>query len=155
MREARSAKLERCYRGCLGLLLGVFAICLAVTPASADPLFRGTFTVPSEVHWGNVVLPPGEYSIALLDSVSAIVPTIVIRNARTNKPVTVLYARIGSGPRNGGSSLLIGGEQGRRVVYSVQLAGFGEVFHEVAWKAPKEAKVEEAVIIGGSRTAGK
>jgi hypothetical protein len=155
MREARSLKLERCYRGCLSLLLGIFLICLAVTPASADTLFKGAFTVTTEVHWGNAVLPPGEYSMSLEDSMSAIGCTIVIRNARTNKPVTIVYARTESGAHNSDSSLLIAGPRDQRVVYSVRLAGFGEVFHELARKTPKEARVEEAVVIQASQTAGK
>jgi hypothetical protein len=41
------------------------AICAAAGAASAQPLVKGTFTLPYEVHWGKAVLPPGHYSIAI------------------------------------------------------------------------------------------
>ena len=46
----------------LGLAI---AICAAAGAASAQPLVKGTFTLPYEVHWGKAVLPPGHYSIAI------------------------------------------------------------------------------------------
>ena len=140
----------------MSLLLGAFAICLAVTPASANTLFRGTFTVTTEVHWGKAVLAPGDYSLELDDSTR----TMIISDAHTNKLVALEAVRIESGARNGDSKLRVVGPRGQQVVYSVRLAGFGEVFHseaayELARKAPKGTSIEEAVVIQRSQTAGK
>jgi hypothetical protein len=41
------------------------AVGLSVGSASAQPLVKGTFTLPYEVHWGKAVLPPGHYSITI------------------------------------------------------------------------------------------
>jgi hypothetical protein len=41
------------------------AICAAASAASAQPLVRGSFTLPYEVHWGKAVLPAGYYSITI------------------------------------------------------------------------------------------
>ena len=46
----------------LGLAI---AICAAAGAASAQPLVKGTFTLPYEVQWGKAVLPPGHYSITI------------------------------------------------------------------------------------------
>jgi hypothetical protein len=40
-------------------------ICAAAGAASAQPLVKGTFTLPYEVHWGKAVLAPGHYSITI------------------------------------------------------------------------------------------
>jgi hypothetical protein len=44
------------------------AVGLSVGSASAQTLVKGTFTLPYEVHWGNALLPPGHYSIAIDDA---------------------------------------------------------------------------------------
>ena len=52
------------------LKVGVAAAVAAVfsaSAASAQPLVKGTFTLPYEVHWGKAILPPGEYSITIDD----------------------------------------------------------------------------------------
>jgi hypothetical protein len=41
------------------------AICAAAGAASAQPLVKGSFTLPYEVHWGKAILAPGHYSIAI------------------------------------------------------------------------------------------
>jgi hypothetical protein len=50
----------------LGLLMATVLITIA---ANAQPLFVGKFTLAHEVHWGQAVLPAGEYPIRM-DSVT-------------------------------------------------------------------------------------
>lgn len=157
MREARSSKLGRRHRACLSLLLGTALICLAVTPASANTLFRGTFTVTTELHWGKAVLPPGDYTLELDDSTTTI---ISISDAHTNNHIAMQLARIERNARNSDSNLRVVGPLGQRVIYSVRLAGYGEVFHseaayEMARKVSKGTSIEEAVITQRSQLAGK
>lgn len=159
MKEVRSSTLVRRCRACLSLLLGTtLAICLAATRASADPVFKGTFTVTTELHWGRAVLPPGDYTLMLDDSGMA--PTITISDTHTNKFMAIELARIESNAHNGDSNLRVIGPRGQRLVYSVRLAGYGEVFHseaayEMAGKVSKGTRIEEAVIVQGSQTVGK
>ena len=59
------------YRSSLKLLLSVvFTTCVITIAANAQPTFVGKFTLPYEVHWGQAVLPAGEYSIRM-DSMAA------------------------------------------------------------------------------------
>lgn len=54
----------------LKLLLGVLMATVVFTvAANAQPTFVGKFTLPYEVHWGQAVLPAGEYSIRM-DSIA-------------------------------------------------------------------------------------
>jgi len=43
----------------------VLATCLFVAAVNAQPRFRGKFTLPCEVHSGDVVLPAGEYFLSM------------------------------------------------------------------------------------------
>jgi hypothetical protein len=45
----------------LALLVG----CFTANLASAQDGYKGSFTLPFEARWGQVVLPPGEYSFTL------------------------------------------------------------------------------------------
>jgi hypothetical protein len=59
------------YQSALKLLLSVvIATCVLTVAAKAQPTFVGTFTLPYEVHWGQAVLPAGEYFIRM-DSAAA------------------------------------------------------------------------------------
>jgi hypothetical protein len=59
MSLTRSSKLV------VALGLALLAGCLTANPASAQDAFKGSFTLPFEARWGNIVLPPGEYSFTL------------------------------------------------------------------------------------------
>ena len=45
--------------------LALLAGCLTANPASAQEAFKGSFTLPFEARWGNIVLPAGQYSFTL------------------------------------------------------------------------------------------
>ena len=47
------------------LVAVVIATCIFTAVANAHPSFAGKFTLPYEVHWGQAVLPAGEYSIRM------------------------------------------------------------------------------------------
>jgi hypothetical protein len=47
------------------LALGLIAACVAASPASAQDAFKGSFTLPNEVRWGNADLPAGHYTFTL------------------------------------------------------------------------------------------
>jgi hypothetical protein len=54
------------FKGAAVLSAATFAI---AAEGAKWPMFKGKFTLPYEVHWGNVVLPAGEYTIANSDPV--------------------------------------------------------------------------------------
>ena len=45
--------------------LSLIAICASANPASAQDVFKGSFTLPSEVRWGQANLPAGDYTFTL------------------------------------------------------------------------------------------
>jgi hypothetical protein len=45
--------------------LGLIAVCASPNPASAQAAFKGSFTLPEDVRWGNASLPAGDYTFVL------------------------------------------------------------------------------------------
>lgn len=45
--------------------LALLAGCFTANLANAQEVYRGRFTLPVEARWGQIVLPPGEYSFTL------------------------------------------------------------------------------------------
>ncbi len=54
--------------------VAMLAACALAGAANAQPTFTGKFTLPYEVHWGQTVLPAGDYSITMdrLDSAALV-----------------------------------------------------------------------------------
>lgn len=114
------------YAAKAALFLSVFlAACFFTATAKADSLFKGKFTLTSEVHWGKAVLPAGEY-VLKIEGGSQL---ITIYRADNGGTVVRDFARIGQSDPNGNNALLVSIRGHQRAVYSVQLAGLGEVFH--------------------------
>jgi hypothetical protein len=91
----------------LSAVLGVLAVLFAAHAAKAEN-FRGTFTLPIEVHWGGATLPPGEYTFNLdtaqFHSIATIrgekqavmvMPNRGVEKARTGSSVLIL-TRVGN-----------------------------------------------------------
>ena len=57
--------LNRSFKLVAPLGLALLAGCLTANLANAQEVYRGRFTLSVEARWGNVVLPPGDYSFAL------------------------------------------------------------------------------------------
>lgn len=47
------------------IAIGLIAACVAASPASAQDVFKGSFTLPQEARWGSVNLPAGDYTFTL------------------------------------------------------------------------------------------
>jgi hypothetical protein len=137
----------RCSSG-LKLFLGILlAACFLATSAHADSLFKGTFKLTNEVHWGKAVLGPGAYSLALDHPTR----TIIIRDASGNI-VAREIVRPAANTDNDDSQLLISVRGNQRVVSSVRLAGLGEVFQKAhpfaaGGRAAEEARNAEAIAV--------
>jgi hypothetical protein len=48
-----------------GLLAVAIALMPAAIPASAQQLYKGTFTIPIETKWGHTLMEPGQYTITV------------------------------------------------------------------------------------------
>jgi hypothetical protein len=58
-------RLNRSLKLVAPLALALLAGCFTANLANAQEVYRGSFTLPVEARWGNVVLHPGEYSFTL------------------------------------------------------------------------------------------
>jgi hypothetical protein len=107
------------------LMLGLMVSLLWAAVANAAPLYRGRFTLPYEVRWGQVVLPAGDYLLGFQDIGTRVF--VLIRDAKSGKDIAFV-APLGNSDAKGTSALLIAGEGNHRVVHSLRLAELGEVF---------------------------
>ncbi len=58
-------RLNRSLKLVAPLAFALLAGCFTANRANSQEIYRGSFTLPVEAQWGNVVLPPGEYSFTL------------------------------------------------------------------------------------------
>ncbi|MBZ5502312.1 MAG: hypothetical protein LAN59_08720 [Acidobacteriia bacterium] len=123
------------------LFLGILLVAgVLAAAAHAGALFTGTFTLTNNVHWGQAVLPPGDYSFTLDQATD----TIVIRDLAADKIVAREFARIDSTNVSDDSKLLVRVQGKHRVVYSVQVAGWGEIYNRANPFGTRGGGVEEA-----------
>jgi hypothetical protein len=107
------------------LTLGLLVSFLWAGVANAAPLYRGRFSLPYEVRWGEAVLPAGEYLLRFEDVQSRVF--VVIQDATSGKDVAYLAPKTKS-EAQGKSALLIADKGNQRVVHSLRLVELGEVF---------------------------
>ena len=111
----------------------------------ALPAFVGRFTLLYQVHWGKIVLQPGNYTITI---VSTAVPTIAcIRNTKGD---AVTYVASGARSRNtiGMNALLIKEKDGELRVHSLELADLEMVLiydRSLARETVEQARVSHTV----------
>jgi len=86
------------------LTLGLLVCFLWVGVANAAPLYRGRFSLPHQVRWGQAVLPAGEYLLKFADVQTRVF--VVIQDAKSGKDVAYLTPVTKSEAR-GTSALLI------------------------------------------------
>ena len=48
--------------------IALIAACVSATPAAAQGVFHGNFTLPNDVRWGDAMLPAGDYTFSLQSS---------------------------------------------------------------------------------------
>ena len=123
------------------LTLGLLISLLCVSAAHAAPLYRGKFTLPYPVRWGQKVLPAGEYQLKFRDVQTSVF--VVLQDAKSGKEVAYLLPVINS-EAQGTSALLIANDGDQRVVHSLRLAELDEVFIFVPALARGVGGVREA-----------
>jgi len=93
----------------------LLATCLSASSARAQSTFEGKFTLPYEAHWGQAVLPAGDYLLSITTTGNPAM--VVIQDAKSHR----CYAP-------GESALLIGTRGTQRVIHSLRVAELGVVF---------------------------
>jgi hypothetical protein len=107
------------------LAIGLLTSLLSATVAEAAPLYRGKFTLPYAVRWGQAVLPAGEYQLKFRDVQTSVF--VVLQDAKSSKDVAYLLP-VTNSDTQGTSALLIADEGKQRVVHSLRLAELGKAF---------------------------
>jgi len=86
------------------------------------PVFRGEFTLTSQVQWGNTVLQPGDYTI-IIESIS----TVTVAQIRDGKGRAAGFVMgIDDGKTSARNALLVKEKGGHLRVYSLELASLGK-----------------------------
>ena len=108
----------------LTLALGtVFAV--TATSARAGSGTNGTFTLPEQAYWNDVLLPAGNYSISVESTISG-VSTVCVRG----EGVTATFiAPAGAEPYAGRSDLLLDQTNGTYIVREFNAGVMGRSFH--------------------------
>jgi hypothetical protein len=91
------------------------AVGLSVGSASAQPLVKGTFTLPYEAHWGKAVLPPGHYSITIDDARR---PSLVTNTLTGERRAFVMARALSDAMKGQPTALLITKIENERFVRS-------------------------------------
>ncbi len=129
--------------------LALLTACINPMHASAQML-RGTFTLPTEVRWGQATLPAGDYTFTM-ESVNRTCPVVIYQG--TNH-VAMIYAVAQKESFSGPSQLTV--VHGR--VHTLSIAELGEVLQytpkggEKGLTAPEEREIAQYVPVS---TAGK
>jgi hypothetical protein len=126
------------------LVMVLFASFLFATAAQAQglrPAYVGNFTLPYEVHWGNTVLPPGDYRLSIKSTAT---PMIAFVRSAEGKAITfVMNGSVDTDPK-GQNALLITERAGQRIVHSLALNDLGVVLIYEPSLAHEKPVVQEA-----------
>jgi hypothetical protein len=107
----------------LKLLLGMLmAISVFSAAANAQPTFAGKFTLLHEVHWGQAVLPAGQYFIRM-DSMS---PSASISSAKGDTIALIVSVALADNER-GGTYLIVTKQGDKRTVRSLNIPEAGKM----------------------------
>lgn len=122
--------------------IGLFAVCASATPASAQGVFKGHFTLPSDVRWQGANLPAGEYTFSLK---SASAPAqLTVTGANGNSVFIVTGATDGRMP--GRESFLVIERKGAsQFVSELYLAG---ITLDLRYGVPRTDKGEQQLAQG-------
>jgi hypothetical protein len=141
------ANVTRCATRATLFAAALLASCLFASLANAQAGMQGKFTLPYETHWGQAVLPAGDYQLRFtLDGSGSTM--LVIRNAKTLRIVAFESANIREDSANDQSALLIATRGERHFVHSLRISEVGQVFvydRELARAAEEEARKAQAV----------
>jgi hypothetical protein len=125
--------------------LGLIAVCASASVASAQNVFKGKFTLPEDVRWGNASLPAGDYTM----SVKSIGLPVLVTLEGPNGGTFIMTGSTDKRDSGGSSNLTIERRNGDRVVSKLYLADFGV---ELRYQVPSQPKGERELAQGPAST---
>jgi hypothetical protein len=125
--------------------LGLIAVCSSASAASAQSVFKGTFTLPEDVRWGNASLPAGDYSFSLKST--SLPAQISVQGP--NGAAFIMTPSTDQRDQGDSSYLTIERRGGTRFVRTMYLADLGL---ELRYAAPSIPKNERQLAQGPAST---
>jgi len=146
--------LNRSFKLVAPLGLALLAGCFTANLASAQEAYRGKFILPVEAQWGQVVLPPGEYSFTLdYDTVAG---KVTIRGGTGRALGFIMNPANCDQQTFDSSELILVRSGGNYRIRALRLAGLGLAFQYSVPKTERQLIVQVPqlleripVIIGG------
>ena len=109
------------------LLLSLISSFTFPSNAGAQPVMAGRFTLASPAKWGSVMLPAGEYTFAVEDSVSP--PPVTIFTADGTGKGIVIPAFVSEIKRDDTGKMTLEVRDGQAVVTALYVERLGIVLH--------------------------
>lgn len=119
----------------------VFALCavMAFSIAGHGQSTHGTFKLPSETHWGKVVLVPGQYEFTVTDALAGKI--ITVRSIETGWSGMIMASDASPTGASSGTKLLLTKSEAGTYVRSLYLGDAGVMLNYQPPKAVKMARV--------------
>lgn len=117
------------------------AVCASATPAAAQNVVQGSFTLSHQVRWQNVTLPPGEYTFEI-KSLSA-QSNIIVSGPNGRSFIPALVAN----EKDCDRSMLIVETRGTvSAITELRLAPIGRTLRYAAPKPPKDVELAQGPV---------
>lgn len=120
------------------LALASSAVFLCAIPVTAQTAYQGSFTLPHEVRWQNIILPAGAYTFKM-KSVAA--PSLLIIKGKTGS--YFITAVVADDQVSQDSALILESRGGRSAVRAFRMAGLNRTLRYRVPKAPEDAEVAQ------------
>lgn len=126
------------------LAIAAFAlavVCASATPASAQAVVKGSFTLTHEVRWQNATLPAGDYTFEMKSLAAP--STITVKGPNGYQFVSAIVADENAGEQ---SMLIVENRGGGSVISELRLAAIGRSLRYSVPKALKDVELAQGLI---------
>lgn len=114
------------------------AVCASAVPASAQGVYKGSFTLTHEVRWQNAKLPAGDYTFEIKSM--SLPAAVKVRGP--NGSVFVTSVAVDQKPSDR-SMLIVENRGSNSAIRELRLAGLGKSLHYATPKAPKDVELAQ------------
>ncbi len=126
------------------LVIAVFAlaaICASATPATAQGVYKGSFTLSHKVRWQNATLPAGDYTFEMK---SLSVPSLITLNGPNG--YQFIPALVANEKDSEQSMLVIETRGSISAVTELRLSGIGRTLRYAVPKPPKDVELAQGPV---------
>jgi len=117
------------------------AVCASATPATAQGIYKGSFTLPHEIRWQNATLAAGDYTFELKSLEAS--SLIRLNGPKGSQFIPALVANEKASEQ---SMLVIETRGSVSAVTELRLSGIGRTLRYAAPKAPKDVELAQGPV---------